>query len=129
MSNEWLFDTGALIDIYLGRGRIKPYFDQLVHKEVVGFVSVISEAELWRGLRPGEVEKHQLLLAQFTMLPLRSDMAQLAGQWMQQYQAQGLGWMDAFITATAHTTRIPLLTRDKKLTTLFQTEAQFHLYK
>lgn len=129
MSNEWLFDTGALIDIYLGRGRIKPYFDQLAQKEIVGFVSVISEAELWRGLRPGEVEKHQLLLRQFTLLPLRSDTAQLAGQWMQQYQTQGLGWMDAFITATAYTTRIPLLTRDKKLVALLQTEAQFHLYE
>lgn len=129
MSNEWLFDTGALIDIYLGRGRIKPFFDQLVNGERAGFVSVISEAELWRGLRPGEIERHQALLAQFTLLPLRSEMAQLAGQWMQRYQSQGLGWMDAFITATAQITQIPVLTRDKKLVALLQAEAQFHLYE
>ena len=44
MSNEWLFDTGALIDIYLGRGRIKPYFDQLLQGELVAYASVISSS-------------------------------------------------------------------------------------
>lgn len=128
MSNEWLFDTGALIDIYLGRGRIKPYFDQLLQGELIAYASVISEAELWRGLRPGERDKHQAVLARFTVLPLRSDMAQLAGQWMQQYQSAGLGWMDALITASAHTATLPVLTRDKKLVTLLKSEAKFQLY-
>lgn len=128
MSNEFLFDTGVLIDIYLGRGRIKPYFDQLIQGQLVAYASVISEAELWRGLRPGEQDKHQTILNRFTLLPVRSDTARLAGQWMQQYQSIGLGWMDAFITATAHLTYLPLLTRDKKLATLLQSEAQFQLY-
>jgi predicted nucleic acid-binding protein len=128
MSNEWLFDTGALIDIYLGRGRIKPYFDQLIQGELLAHASVISEAELWRGLRPGEQDKHQALLARFIVLPLRSETARLAGQWMQHYQGAGLGWMDAFIAATAHLADMPVLTRDKKLATLLKAEAQFHLY-
>lgn len=128
MSNEWLFDTGALIDIYLGRGRIKPYFNQLLQGELVAYASVISEAELWRGLRPGELDKHQAVLARFMVLPLRSDMARLAGQWMQEYQSAGLGWMDALITASAHTAALPVLTRDRKLVTLLKSEAKFHLY-
>ena len=128
MNNEWLFDTGALTDIYLGRGRVKPYFDQLLRGELVAYVSVISEAELWRGLRPGELDKHQAFLTRFTVLPLRSDMARLAGQWMQQHQSAGLGWMDALITASAHMATLPVLTRDRKLATLLKSEAKFQLY-
>ena len=47
--SDKLFDTGCLIDIYLGRERIKPYFDALGNKEPIFYMSVITEAELWRG--------------------------------------------------------------------------------
>ena len=125
---EWLFDTGCLIDIYLGRTRIKPYFDDILADRITAYLSVISEAELWRGLRAGELDQHRALIAQFTILPLRSEAAQLAGNWMQQYQATGLGWMDALITATAKVNDVPLLTRDKKLTQALAGEATFTLY-
>ena len=125
---EWLFDTGCLIDIYLGRTRIKPYFDTIVTGEIAPYMSVITEAELWRGLRAGELDKHQALIAQFTILPLHSDAAQLAGSWMQQYQAHGLGWMDALITATAKINNMPVLTRDPKLARVLAGEADFTLY-
>ena len=128
MKNEFLWDTGALIDIYLGRTRIKPYVDLLAQNELVAFVSAISEAELWRVLRPGELVKHEVILGRFTLLPLRSEMARLAGQWMQLYQKQGLGWMDAFIVATAHVAGLPLLTRNKKLATLLNQETKIVLY-
>ena len=126
---EWLFDTGCLIDIYLGRERIKPYFDAILQQEAMVYLSVITEAELWRGLRVGELDKHEALLAQFIILPLRSEAARLAGKWMQQYQAVGLGWMDAFITATAVTADVPVLTRDKRLANALASEALFELYK
>ena len=125
---EWLFDTGCLIDIYLGRARIKPYFDDIFIGEIMPYMSVITEAELWRGLRAGELDKHRALVAQFTILPLRSEAARLAGNWMQQYQVDGLGWMDALITATAAVNDVPVLTRDKKLTQALAQEAAFTLY-
>lgn len=125
---EWLFDTGCLIDIYLGRARIKPYFDNVLAGEITPYMSVITEAELWRGLRAGELDKHQALVSQFTILPLRSEAARLAGSWMQQYQATGLGWMDALITATAKINDVPVLTRDKKLARALAGEAAFTLY-
>ena len=37
-----LFDTGALIDIYRGRERIRPYFEALAERPA--YISVISEA-------------------------------------------------------------------------------------
>ena len=125
---EWLFDTGCLIDIYRGRDRIRPAFDGILAGEITPYMSVITEAELWRGLRAGELEKHQALVAQFTILPLRSDAARLAGSWMQQYQADGLGWMDALITSTAKVNEIAVLTRDRKLAQVLAGEADFALY-
>lgn len=129
MAESFLYDTGCLIDIYLGRARIRPYFDQLVSKDIIPYLSVITEAELWRGLRAGEFERHQALVSQFTILPLRSDAARLAGSWMQQYQHTGLGWMDAFISATAKFANLPILTRDKKLANVLTNEATFEIYK
>jgi len=125
---EWLFDTGCLIDIYLGRERIRPYFDSILTEEMTPRLSVITEAELWRGLRTGELEKHQALVARFVILPLHSAAARLAGSWMQRYQVAGLGWMDALITATAKVNNIAILTRDKKLAQLLAGEADFTLY-
>lgn len=125
---QWLFDTNCLIDIYLGRERIKPYFDDILIGEITPYISIISEAELWRGLRIDELDKHHALVAQFTVVPLHSKAARLAGSWMQQFQAEGLGWMDALITATAKANDIPILTRDKKLALVLAKEATFTLY-
>lgn len=129
MSKELLFDTGALIDIYKGRPRIKPYFDAYIKAGQLTYVSVISEAELWRGLRAGEMEKHNALFAHFVILPLRSEAGRLAGEWMQQHHAIGLGWMDAFIAATAVTADLTLLTRDKQLAKLLATQLTVELYE
>ena len=120
-----LFDTGCLIDIYLGRERILPFFDSILTGEMTPHMSVITEAELWRGLRAGELEKHQALVARFTILPVRSGAARLAGSWMQQYQVSGLGWIDALITASAKASDIAVLTRDKKLAQVLSAEADF----
>ena len=129
MSNPtYLFDTNALIDIYRGRQRIKPTFDEIITGEINGCISVVTEAELWRGLRPGELATHNALIAQFTVLPLNSVMARLAGSWMSQFEHAGLGWMDAFIAASAKLSDIPLLTCDNKLATLLTKELTFIVY-
>ena len=129
MSNDLLFDTNALIDIYKGRQRIKPYFDAYVKTDRLTFISAISEAELWRGLRVGEFDQHAILVARFVVLPLRSDAARLAGSWMQQYHSVGLGWMDALITATAAIADATVLTRDKRLVSVLEAQAVFELYE
>lgn len=123
-----LYDTSVLLDIYHGRARVRPYFDRLVSGEVDGLLSVITEAELWRGLRPGEIDAHVALLGQFTILPLSSSAARLAGQWQQQFGANGLGWMDAFIVATAVGAGAAVLTRDRRLAKLLEAVAVFEVY-
>ena len=86
MRKELLFDTNCLIDIYRGRERISPFFQAILEQELVPYISVITEAELWRGLRVGELEKHELLLTHFVILPLRSEAGRLAGSWMRVYE-------------------------------------------
>lgn len=124
----YLFDTNALIDIYRGRQRIKPTFDELIAGSIRACISVITEAELWRGLRLGELDTHNALIEQFTVLPLNSDVARLAGSWMAQFDNAGLGWMDAFIAASAKLSDTPLLTRDPKLASLLKKELHFIVY-
>lgn len=123
-----LFDTGALLDIYHGRDRIRPYFDRLLADLPLAYISPITEAELWRGLRPDEVERHETLLAFFVPLPLTSDAARLAGEWMRRYQSLELGWMDALIVASVARAGVRLLTRDRKLADVLAGEAAFDIY-
>lgn len=125
---EFLFDTSALVDIYRGQASIKFYFESILDGSLLPYVSVITEAELWRGLRPDELERHDLLLSQFISLPLDSGSAKLAGAWMQKYANTGLGWMDALISATGKIADLPVLTRDKRLAGVLSSETNFELY-
>lgn len=125
---EMLFDTTALIDIYRGKAGIKPQFDLILDGALLPYISVLTEAELWRGLHADEVEKHLLLVEQFVALPLDSDAARLAGTWMQKYSAHGLGWMDALISATGKIASISVLTRDRNLIRLLSKETDFEEY-
>lgn len=124
----YLFDTGAIIDIYRGRTRIRTYFDDIVSESALAYISPITEAELWFGLRSGEQEQHEALLNLFIPLPLTSPAGRLAGEWMQQYGPRGLGWMDALIVATAALADVPVLTRDRRLAEVLADVAKFVLY-
>lgn len=125
---ELLFDTTALIDIYRGKNGIKKYFDLILDGSLLPYVSVLTEAELWRGLHADEVERHELIVERFISLPLDSDAARLAGSWMQKYSTTGLGWIDALISATGKVAGLGILTRDNRLADVLSTEATFELY-
>lgn len=125
---ELLFDTNALIDIYRGKNSIKPYFDVILDETLLPYVSVLTEAELWRGLRADETERHELLMERFISLPLDSDAARLAGSWMQKFSASGLGSMDALISATGKVAGLTVLTRDKRLASVLSDELTFEIY-
>ena len=126
--SELLFDTTALIDIYRGKEGIKSYFETVLDGALMPYISVLTEAELWRGLHAEEVERHLLLIEQFVSLPLDSDAARLAGTWMQKYYVSGLGWMDALICATGKVAGLPVLTRDMNLVKVLSAEAHFEKY-
>ncbi len=125
---ELLFDSTALVDLYRGQAALRWLLDALVAGDIAGYVSVITEAELWRGLRADEVERHEALLSLFTVLPLDSAAARRAGAWMQRYESHGLGWMDALIVATARRADLTVLTRDLHLARCLESEASFQTY-
>jgi len=125
---ELLFDTTALVDIYRGHTAIRSHFKAILAGDVLPYISVITEAELWRGLHAEELERHELTLAQFIRLPVESATARLAGSWMQRYEPTGLGWMDALIVASAKLAELPVLTRDKRLAKVLAADAEFELY-
>jgi predicted nucleic acid-binding protein len=125
---ELLFDTTALIDIYRGKSGIKKYFDFILNGSLLPYVSVLTEAELWRGLHADEVERHEMIIERFISLPLDSDAARLAGTWMQKYAAAGLGWVDALISATGKIAGLAILTRDHHMTNVLSAETRFELY-
>lgn len=126
-----LFDTGALIDIYHGRERVKPFFEQLIEPDggLTAYISPVSEAELWLGLRAYELERHEALLSFFRPVPLTSEAGHLAGEWMRRFGPKGLGWMDALIVATAAVAGVPVFTRNLHLAILLGNESAFVLYK
>jgi predicted nucleic acid-binding protein len=126
---SYLFDTGAILDIYHGRARVRPYFDRLVDDTIIAYVSPLTEAELWVGLRPNEQPAHEALLALFIPLPLTSPAGRLAGDWMQKHGGKGLGWLDALIAATAAVAGVPVLTRDKRLAAVLGTNVEFLVYE
>ena len=103
-------------------------FQAVLDGELIGYLSTLSEAELWRGVKPMEVERHEAILSHFRAIPLDSHAARLAGEWMQQYETHGLGWMDALIVATAKQASLAVLTRDAKLAKVLAGEAQFDVY-
>jgi predicted nucleic acid-binding protein len=125
---ELLFDSTALVDLYRGQAAMQPYLDALIAGDLAGYVSAISEAELWRGLHTDEVSRHEALLSLFTSLPLGSAAARQAGAWMQRYETRGLGWMDALIVATARQANLAVLTRDMRLVRCLAGAADFQTY-
>ena len=123
-----LFDTNALIDIYRGRETMRARFQDVVAGQLTAHLSVITEAELWRGIHPEDTDRHEAILSYFRLIPLYSAMARLAGKWMRKYEAQGLGWMDALIVATAKQKGLDVLTRDTRLVKVLASETQFEVY-
>jgi len=128
MANRILFDTGALIDIYRGREPIRAHYESILAGETQAYISAITEAELWRGVKQNEIERHETIVSLFISLPLDSNAARLAGQWMREYESKGLGWMDALITATAKQADLLVLTRDAKLARVLSGNAMFEVY-
>jgi predicted nucleic acid-binding protein len=128
IETSYLFDTGAVIDIFHGRARVRSFFDGLISGAAMAYVSPLTEAELWLGLRPNEQVRHEALLSLFITLPLTSPAARLAGEWMRRDRSKQLGWIDALIVATAALAALPVLTRDRQLASLLAQDVEFKVY-
>ena len=112
-STPLLFDTDVLIDYLRGRAEAVEYIDTL---SVLLFVSVITVAELYAGVRDG-AERTQLdaFVSAFGIISLDHDIAVTGGLYRRDYgKSHGTGLADALIAATGTTRALTLVTPNKK---------------
>ena len=110
----WMLDTVALIDYYHGRPGVLPYLEAILDGQISGAFSTITELELWQGIRLGEEERHEALLALLERVPLDGAIARRAGQLRQQVGLERLSLPDAAIAASAELSGCTLLTRNTR---------------
>jgi predicted nucleic acid-binding protein len=110
----WMLDTVALIDYYHGRPGVFPYLDAVLEGQATGAFSTVTELELWQGIRPGEEERHEALLALLERVPLDGAIARRAGQLRRQFGLDRLTLPDAAIAASAEFADCTLLTRNTR---------------
>jgi len=109
-----MLDTVALIDYYHGRPGVLPYLEAILDGQISGAFSTITELELWQGIRLGEEERHEALLALLERVPLDGAIARRAGQLRQQVGLERLSFPDAAIAASAELSGCTLLTRNTR---------------
>ena len=110
----WMLVTVALVDYYHGRSGVLPYLDAILEGQATGAFSTITELELWQGIRPGEEERHDALLALLERVPLDGAIARRAGQLRRQVGLERLSLPDAAIAASAELADCTLLTRNAR---------------
>ncbi|TEU10143.1 MAG: type II toxin-antitoxin system VapC family toxin [Anaerolineales bacterium] len=110
----WMLDSVALIDYYHDRPGVTPYIERILNGEATGAFSTITELELWQGIRAGEEERHEAMLALLERVPLDGAIARRAGQLRRQIGLDRLSLPDAAIAASAELTGRTLLTRDTR---------------
>ncbi len=114
---DYLLDTTVIIDYFRERQEVLPYFNAIFHSEATGAFSVITEAELWEGLRPDrpdEKKQHEALLSLLQPVELDSVIARRGGELRRRFRDQGLSMPDALIAATAEITNATLVTGNPK---------------
>ena len=113
MAGRLLIDTDVLIEYLRGRSEAVEYLEGLTSDL---YISVISVAELFAGVRGDEEEKclKQLLLA-FVILPVAEKTARLGGLYRREYgRSHGTGLADALIAATSQDYGADLVTFNRR---------------
>ena len=112
-AGEVLIDTCVIVDFSRGRREAREFLDQLTGAL---FVSVMSAAELFGGVREGR-ERAWLdgWLNEVIVVPIDAATARTGGLFWRDYRAShGTGLIDALIAATAHHHRLRLATRNAR---------------
>lgn len=110
----WMFDSVALIDYYHNRLAVIPYFEMVLNGQASGAFSTVTELEMWQGIRPGEEERHEAVLALLERVPLDGAIARRAGELRRRIGLERLSLPDAAIAASAELTGCTLLTRNRR---------------
>ena len=107
-----VFASDMLIDHLRGLPQARNFLKQIEDENLVGYVSVITEAELASGRRAAITDKReriQVLLRILRRVIVNSEIAWTAGEFRRKY---GCRLMDALIASTAYHEKAKLMTRN-----------------
>lgn len=109
MNNALLFDTDVLIEYLRGRQRAADYLNSV--EESDWYISAMTVAELYAGMRSSEDEQMRDFLTLFDVVVVDADQARQAGRWRNEFRdSHGTGLADAVIAAGARSVQATLVT-------------------
>lgn len=109
-----LLDTNILIDVLRGRkNRRRMLYDLAENGHELG-ISVITVAEIYAGMRPGEALETESFLSSFEAYAVSRQVALQAGKWKQEWsrKVRTLALDDLLIAATAYQYEATLITEN-----------------
>lgn len=113
--SSFAIDSDILIDHLRGYQEALDFIDALLLDGAEVCFSVISEAEIYSNVRPGEERKIRILFDRLTRLSVTGEIARKAGEYRAQYlRSHGLTLPDALVAATALVHSANLVTRNDR---------------
>lgn len=111
---EVVFDTSVLVDHLRNVGAATALVEKVKSGAIIGYISVITEAELFAGKDAEDNRKKNLLeelLNLFSMVDVNGEIARVAGGFRRKY---GTNLVDGIVAATANNLHCKLITKDVK---------------
>lgn len=109
-----LFDTSILIDFLRKKEKAKDILSKVEAGKLTGFVSSVTEAELYSGKESSDDKKKNAIAKIITLLKkfdVDNKIAQTAGEFRRDYN---ISLLDCIIAATAFHQKCKLWTKNKK---------------
>ncbi len=124
------WDTTAFIDYFRELPVAVQYFDQVQRGSEPAYCSVITEAELWAGIRNSQEELvTAATLSKHTVIPVDSTVARLAGSLLRSVGGNKAHSGDAIIAAAANQQGETILTADDVSGRLFGHRVNYLVYR
>lgn len=115
MHKSFLIDSDILIDHLRKEKKALDFLDSEIGNGSILFLSVISRAEIYAGLRKGEEEIISSLFEIITPVNVDTAIADKTGEYLRKFgKTHALNIGDAIIAATASEMKLTLATRNVK---------------
>jgi predicted nucleic acid-binding protein len=116
---DYLFDTTVFVDYLQKRSIAQKIFKQIPVKNLLVGYSIVTEAELWAGIKPPRtVEEHVIILKPFKRMNINVAIARRAGELRSHIATQKWqripGIVDCLIAATAEYYGLTICSRNSR---------------